>query len=152
MKHLGVDGHFRYSWGEKVRLGQYRKAPIGVRSKPLAIFPYHLEVPACMRRFFEWRTKAHQEKRLHLLSLACQLTVYFLSVNPFPDGNGRVSRMMMHDYVVRQGYMPVVMQGLERQDYLRIISDARDGRPDEFVNRALTTQLEQLITFRTRGN
>lgn len=152
MKDLGQDGYFPYSWGQKVRLGQYRSIPIGVKSNPLAVFPYHAEVPACMRRFFEWRGKAHQEKKLHPLILACQSTVYFLSIHPFPDGNGRVSRMMMHDYMVRQGYMPVVMQGLERQHYLKMIRDAADGEPDEFVNRVLTTQLEQLVTFRLRDS
>src|SRR5262249_1481206 len=128
----------------------YRKAPISVRSNPLRIFPYHVEVPACMQRFFQWREKTHQEGKLHPLILACQTVVYFLHIHPFPDGNGRVSRMIMHDYMARQGYVPVVMQALERPDYLKMISDAQDGKPDESVNRVLTTQLEELVTFRTR--
>lgn len=150
MKDLDENGYYPRTWGGKVRLGDYRLAPISVRSNPLRIFPYHAEVPACMRRFFEWRDRAHQEKKLHPLILACQATAYFVHIHPFPDGNGRVSRMVMHDYMVRQGYLPVVLQAMERQDYLTMISDAQDGNPDEFVVRVLVNQLEALRTFQMR--
>jgi hypothetical protein len=60
--------------------------------------------------------------------------------------------MMMHDYMVRQGYMSVVMQALKRQGHLSWVRDAGDGKLDEFVNRVLTTQPEQLVTFNMRGD
>jgi Fic family protein len=151
MKDLGVaDGYYPWSLGSRVRLGNYRSAPIQVRNNRLRIFPYHVEVPACMRRFFEWRDKVHQEKKLHPLIVACHTAVYFVHIHPFPDGNGRVSRMIMHDYLVRQGYLPVVFQELDRKDYLRMIDNAHDGRPDEFVLRVLLTQLEAMTTFKMR--
>ncbi|KAK3944412.1 fic doc family [Diplogelasinospora grovesii] len=84
-----------------LRLGQHRNAPIAVKSNPLRIFPCHLEVLACMRCFFQWREKAHQEKKIHPLILACQITPYFLHIHPF------------------------------RRDYLRMVRDAKDGKPDE---------------------
>ncbi|MBE3048984.1 Fic family protein [Candidatus Bathyarchaeota archaeon] len=39
----------------------------------------------------------HKTKSLHPIIAACQLTAYFVHIHPFPDGNGRVSRMLMHD-------------------------------------------------------
>lgn len=137
-------------WGRKIILGDYRATPISVRSNPLRIFPYPTEVPAIMRRFIQWRTRVHEEKRLHPLICACQAIVYFLYIHPFPDGNGRVGRMLMHDYMVRQGYMPMILQKLHREDYLRMISDAQDGKPEEFVLRVLLNQLEELQTFKFR--
>lgn len=53
MRGLDRDGYYPTGWGERVRLGEYRKLPITVRSNPLTIFPYHEEVPACMRRYFQ---------------------------------------------------------------------------------------------------
>lgn len=138
---------YTMGWGGRVPLGGYRRSPISVRSNPLRVFPYPPEVPACIQRFFEWRDLQHREKELHPLILACQMTAYYVHIHPFPDGNGRVSRMIMHDYLVRQGYLPVVMQNLERKDYLRMISNACDGEPREFVDSVLTTQLDELITF-----
>ncbi|KAL6864113.1 fido domain-containing protein [Trichoderma novae-zelandiae] len=139
-----------HGWGQRLSLGDYRSTPIGVKSNRLRIFPYHTEVPACMRRFIQWRDKATLEKRLHPLIVACQMTVYFLHIHPFLDGNGRVSRLLMQDYMIRHGYAPVVIQDLERREYIDMISRAQDGEPDEFVFTILTTQLEELRTFGLR--
>lgn len=150
MKDVGRSGnYYDVNLGERVELGNYRKTPIGVRSNPLAIFPYPAEVPACMKRFFQWRAQVNEQRKLHPLIIACQTVVYIVHIHPFPDGNGRVSRMIMHDYMLRHGYLPVVVQGLDRRDYLKMIADAQDGNPDEFVGWVLNTQLECLTTFMT---
>jgi hypothetical protein len=52
----------------------------------------------------------------------------------------------MKDYLVRQGCLPVRMQDLEREDYLRMIQDA-DGKPDELVDRVITNQLKTMQAF-----
>ncbi|KAK2027774.1 fic/DOC family protein [Colletotrichum zoysiae] len=138
---------YNLAWGGSVPLGGYRKLPIVVKNNPLTIFPYPAEVPACVKRFFNWRDSQHHKKEIHPLILACQMTAYFVQIHPFPDGNGRISRMLMHDYMVRQGYLPVVMQDLDRQDYLRMMGDADKGNPDELVTTVLSTQLDELNTF-----
>ncbi|KAK2753286.1 hypothetical protein FQN55_003415 [Onygenales sp. PD_40] len=56
----------------------------------------------------------------------------------------------MQDYMIRQGYIPVVMQDLEREEYLAMISDAADGKPEAFVDRVLSTQLDMMRTFEWR--
>ncbi|EFQ27090.1 fic/DOC family protein [Colletotrichum graminicola] len=137
-------------WGARVPLGEYRNLPIAVRSNRLRIFPYPQEVPACVARFFEWRDTQHREKTLHPLVLACQMTAYFVHVHPFPDGNGRTSRLIMQDYLARQGYLPVVIPGLERKDYLRMIDDACEGKPGELVAAVVEAQQAALHMFSTR--
>ncbi|KAI3540489.1 fic/DOC family protein [Colletotrichum filicis] len=137
-------------WGSKVPLGEYRDLPISVRSNRLRIFPYLQEVPACMERFFQWRNLQHREKALHPLILACQMTAYYVLVHPFPDGNGRTSRMVKQDYLARQGYSPVVTRDLKREDYLRMIDGAGQGKPEEFVIAVLEAQLAVLHQASTR--
>ncbi|KAN0072149.1 fic/DOC family protein [Elaphomyces granulatus] len=130
---------YTHGWGKRINPGDYRQAPIGVRSNPLRIFPYHMEILTLMKEFFDWHKAAHHQKSLHPLLLACHSTIYFLSIHPFVDGNGRAGRTFMHDYMVRQGYFPVVMQNLEREDYLRIVSNSQDRNSEEFVDRVLDT-------------
>ncbi|KAK2780762.1 hypothetical protein FQN52_002074 [Onygenales sp. PD_12] len=137
-------------WGGRSLPGSYRKLPIGVRSNPLRIFPYPQEVPTLMREFYAWRDNAHNQQLLHPLLLACHLTVYFVFLHPFLDRNGRVSRTLMQDYMIRQGYIPVVIQDLEREEYVAMISDAQDGKPEAFVDRVLSTQLDMMRTFEWR--
>jgi hypothetical protein len=57
---------------------------------------------------------------------------------------GRAGRTFMHDYMVRQGYLPVVLQNLDRKDYIQMISDSQDGKPEEFMEQVLFTQLEMM--------
>lgn len=149
----GTNAEERYRmWGTSVQLGDYRSTPIQVASYPLRVFPYHVEVPALMKRFFQWLETVHRKKELHPLVVACQATSFFLHIHPFPDGNGRCSRLLMQDYMIRQGYFPVVFQALDRRDYIRMISDAQDGKAEEFVSRVLSTQLDEMRTFWFREN
>ncbi|KAI5862440.1 fic/DOC family protein [Durotheca rogersii] len=149
MRDLDPHEKNRYpTWcGDPVMLGGYRTNPAGIKSNPLAVFPYPLEVDACMRRFFQWRQRVSEEKELHPVIIACQTVVYFLHIHPFPDGNGRVSRMIMHDYLLRHGYIPIVFTPFSRPEYLRMMMNAQDGRPGEFVSRVVTIQLEWMQTF-----
>ncbi|KAF4631387.1 hypothetical protein G7Y89_g6745 [Cudoniella acicularis] len=61
---LAETGAENLGWEKRVALGDFRSAPITVRSKPLRIFLYHLEVP-----------------------FSTHLFVYFCHVHPFLDGN-----------------------------------------------------------------
>lgn len=137
-------------WGKRSPLGSYRNLPISTRTNPMRVFPYPQEVPNLMKKFITWRNDAHAQKELHPLILACQSIIYFFFIHPFQDGNGRVGRSLMHDYMIRQGYVPVVMQGLSREDYLRSVSDAQDGKPEAFVYLVLSTQLDMMRTFKWR--
>jgi Fic family protein len=97
-----------------------------------------------MARFFQWRDSVAVKRELHPLVTACHATVYFLHIHPFNNGNGRVSRLMIQDYLIRRGYVPVVIKDLERKEYIRMISDAEDCHPEDFVGTMLNTQLEML--------
>ncbi|CAK7238299.1 hypothetical protein SEUCBS140593_010525 [Sporothrix eucalyptigena] len=146
MTSLDSRGLYPWAIGPRVRLGQYRQVPIGVKSNPMAVFPYHLEVLACMQRFFEWRARAYGEKKLHPLIQACHAMVYFLQIHPFVDGNGRVSRMIMQDDLMRQGYFPGYLFNLDRVEYLTMIRNAADGNPSLLANRVVTAQLEFMLS------
>ncbi|KAH8648619.1 hypothetical protein BX600DRAFT_517987 [Xylariales sp. PMI_506] len=58
--------------------------------------------------------------------------------------------LMMQDYLIRHGYFPVIFQGFEPQDYLHMIKDAQDEKPEDFVDTVLLTQLEEMRTFKMR--
>jgi Fic family protein len=141
---------YTHGWGKRIGLGEFRSASIAVRSNPMRIFPYPAEVPACMERFVNWRDDCHASQQLHPLILATHLFVYFCHIHPFPDGNGRVGRALMADYMVRQGYMPVVFMNMDREDYFRMVSNAQDGEPEELCRDVAHTQAEMLFVISQR--
>ena len=158
MKHIsrvmlagtGAEDVHAHGWGERVALGEFRSSPIAVRSNPMRIFPYPLELRACMERFIVWRDGCHASSEIHPLILATHLFVYFCHIHPFVDGNGRVGRALMADYMVRQGYVPVVYTDIDRREYLRMVSHAQDGKPEELCEGVVLTQAEMLFTISLR--
>lgn len=139
-----------FSWGKRVQLGDYRPAPISARSNPMRIFPYHEEVAACMHRYIEWRDRNHADKILHPIILATHLSAYFVQIHPFLDGNGRLCRVLMADYLIRQGYLPVVFINLAREEYIQMVSDAQDGKPDDLCASVAQTELEMMSVISMR--
>jgi Fic family protein len=137
-----------HGWGKRTKPGEYRLIPIRVKTNPLRIFPYHFELPTLMKNFFHWRNNTHLLKAVHPLIHACHSFIYFVFLHSFVDGNGRVGRTLFHDYLIRQGFLPIIMQELDRQPYLRLVSDAEDGYPEGFNEKILLTQLDMLRKFK----
>lgn len=147
IKETAPETIYAPGWGGRTLPGDYRKIPIRVRSNPLRVFPYHLEIPQLMKEFFIWRDDADARRLLHPLLLACHSYIYFVFIHPFLDGNGTLGRTLMQDYMIRHGYPPVVMQNLDREAYVAMISDCQDGKPDDFVESVLLTQRDMVRTF-----
>ena len=49
----------------------------------------------------------------------------FVRTHPFPDGNGRVSRMLMAWACARRGLSPPLIRAARRGDYTRALERAR---------------------------
>lgn len=141
---------FSHGWGRRIELGDYRATCITVRSYPLEIFPYPAEVPTLVERLFHWRDETHESKALHPLILAVQLYSYFEHIHPFPDGNGRLGRCLMHDYLVRQGYLPIVFVDLERHNHLAMVNEAHSGDPTNLCAHLIETQMEMQFELSLR--
>ncbi len=144
LRGTDAENLYAFNWGKRIQIGDYRSTPISIKSNPMHIFPYPQEISACMHRYIEWRDRNHTDKILHPIILATHLSSYFVHIHPFLDGNGRLGRVLMADYLIRQGYLPVVFVDLAREDYLKMISDAQDGKPDDICTEVAQTQLEMM--------
>lgn len=142
----GTDTDNEYlQWGRKTPPGDYRLNEHHDLSKPMRIFPYPFEVSGLMERWTSWRHNSHLRRLMHPLLMACHQMVYFCAIHPFRSGNGLVSRCVMHDFMVRQGYVPVVRRDLDTQKYHSMLSDAMDGNPEAFVSSTLTAEYETRV-------
>ena len=64
--------------------------------------PSPVEVYPMLREFFRWYDRA--KKSLHPVELAAAVHLRFVTVHPFYDGNGRVSRLLMNFVLKKNGY------------------------------------------------
>ena len=71
-----------------------------VRSHQVAISgskfmpPFPAEVEILLREFFKWYQK--NKHKVHPVELAALVHLKFVTIHPFADGNGRISRLMMN--------------------------------------------------------
>ncbi len=57
----------------------------------------------------------------------------FVAIHPFIDGNGRVARLLSNQYLVREGYPPLVLEKERRMQYYQSLRQADLGNPDPFL-------------------
>lgn len=62
------------------------------------------ETPNEMKELFEWVDKAFRNEIVHPLLILANFVFEFLSIHPFRDGNGRVSRILTNLVLLKQGY------------------------------------------------
>lgn len=101
-----------------------------------------------MDRLFEWARK--ERDGYHPVEFAAQLHKRFVFIHPFKDGNGRVARLLMNLALIQDGYLPVIVPPVLRQDYVSLLERAHreDGDFVEFIaEREYESQKEILRLF-----
>ena len=78
-------------------------------------FPFPAELNALLREFFKWYGK--NRFKLQVVALAALVHFRFVSIHPFGDGNGRVSRMMMNFVLDSNGYPMLNITYKNRRSY-----------------------------------
>lgn len=117
------------------------------------------DTPRRTKELIEWTRDALGEQSLHPLLVIAILTVVFLEIHPFQDGNGRLSRILTTLMLMRCGYAYVPYSSLEsvveasKEGYYLALRQTqrtiRDARPDwqpwiVFFLRALQQQKRRL--------
>ena len=62
------------------------------------------ETPREMKDLVEWTLEALQNKLIHPLIIIANFVFEFLSIHPFKDGNGRISRILTNLLLLQNGY------------------------------------------------
>ncbi|MEC5167495.1 Fic family protein [Flavobacterium sp. PL11] len=89
-----------------------------------------------MRELIEWY---NFDKETHPLVKCALFTYEFLSVHPFQDGNGRLSRLISSLLLLKSGYNWIQYISLEHEienrkpEYYRVLRNCQTQRPNENV-------------------
>jgi Fic family protein len=89
-----------------------------------------------MANLIEWY---HADKQTHSLIKAALFVYEFLSIHPFQDGNGRLSRLLGTLLLLRRGYSWIQYVSFEHEienrksEYYRVLMECQRQRPNEEV-------------------
>lgn len=95
--------------------------------------PLPAEIEPLLRDFFSWY--AREKDRMHPVELAALVHLKFVTIHPFADGNGRISRLMMN-FVLNKRCCPMLDIHYENRDsYYNALEKAQIKELDTpFIN------------------
>jgi Fic family protein len=83
--------------------GKIRKYKVGISGSKYTP-PLPVEIYPMLIDFFKWYNKNKNKEKLHPVELAALVHLKFVTIHPFGDGNGRISRLMMNFVLNKNGY------------------------------------------------
>ena len=107
--------------------GKLREHQVAISgSKFILLLP--VEVYPLLREFFKWYEK--NKKKLHPVELAALVHLKFVTIHPFADGNGRISRLMMNFVLHKYGYPLLNIPYEKRASYYNALERAQVKKID----------------------
>jgi Fic family protein len=126
----------------KITVADWRKdttGPMQVVSGPLGKEKVHYQAPASdriepeMEKFLKWFNNEHE---IDLVLMAAIAHLWFVTIHPFDDGNGRITRaitdmtLARSDKSIRRFYSMSAQIRVERKQYYRELEKAQKGNSD----------------------
>lgn len=94
---------------DRQNAGRYRTVPVLISgSRHVPPQPYLIEK---QMEDFLLRFREMESEGIHPVDIAAYLHDELVRIHPFIDGNGRTSRLLMNLYLLRHGYVMVLLKG-----------------------------------------
>ncbi len=96
-----------------------------------------IETESAMQNLFNWY---NEKSSIHPIVKSCILTYEFLSIHPFQDGNGRLSRLLSLLLLLKNGYNWIQYISFEHEienrklEYYRVLRTCQAQRPNEDIS------------------
>ena len=131
----------KYSQKDEYHRGRYKKLtnqvvatyPDGMQKTVFRTTEIHL-VQKEITELLEWEQSALEEEEYHPLLIIGAFIYEFLSIHPFQDGNGRLSRLLSTLLLLQNGYQFVQFVSFEnlieshKDDYYRALMEGQKDR------------------------
>jgi cell filamentation protein, protein adenylyltransferase len=125
--------------------GQIRKHGVGITgSRYVPASP--VELQPMLADFFRWHDR--EKTRTHPVELAALVHLKFVTIHPFADGNGRISRMMMNFALHKSGYPMLNIEYKNRGAYYNALERSQLNKEERvFTNWFFRRYLRELKRY-----
>lgn len=117
---------------KKEDAGKIRDHAVGISGstyKP----PYPIELDLLLTEFFDWYKK--NRDTMHPVYLAALVHVKFVTIHPFGDGNGRLSRLFMNAILHKHSYPMIVIDYADRKSYYNALERSQLTKDESVFTR-----------------
>ena len=103
--------------------GNIRQHNVGIITNENITFTNVPEIPKRFKEFFSWINK--YDKKENLVEFACLAHYKFVSIHPFADGNGRISRLIMNYILYQYDYPLLLIKNTDRKAYFKALEKSQ---------------------------
>ena len=103
--------------------GRYREAQVRIFGSNVK-FPTSEKVPQLVKNLIYWYK--NNKNKYHQFELAALVSMKFVTIHPFVDGNGRVSRLIMNFLLQKKNYPWINIYTKQREQYIKAVRKAND--------------------------
>lgn len=111
--------------------GKIRKYQVAIRSSKF-MPPTPVEVYPMLTEFFKWYNK--NKNKLHPIELAALTHLKFVTIHPFGDGNGRISRLIMNFILSKKKYPMLDIPYEKRNSYYNALERSQLKKKREYFS------------------
>ncbi|MDO8623291.1 MAG: Fic family protein [archaeon] len=124
--------------------GRYRENPVRIFKRDVR-FPDYEKVPQLVNNLIHWY-KINKTK-MYPFELAVIFSVKLVSIHPFIDGNGRISRLMMNFLLKKKNYPWINIYMKQRSEYLKAVRQANEENYKPILEFCIKSLKENLVSF-----
>lgn len=114
--------------------------------------------PKEMESLFAWIKERYKKEDIHPVIVVGAFVYEFLSIHPYKDGNGRLSRLLTTLFLIKQGYGFIQYVSLEniieerKKEYYKVLMDGQKNRykENEIIDAWMLFFLDCLVTLINR--
>lgn len=96
--------------------GEYRRHNVAISGSEYAP-PHHIELENLLTEFYAWLNNAVSNLVIHPVELGALAHIKFVSIHPFSDGNGRISRLLMNWILNKFNFPMLIIEYQNRYSY-----------------------------------
>lgn len=97
--------------------GSIRAYRVGIKGNDEIEFATVPQIKPKLKKLFNWLNK--YDGIMSPVELACMVHYEFVSIHPFGDGNGRVSRLLMNYILFKYNYPLMLIKNLDKRGYFK---------------------------------
>jgi len=105
--------------------GNIRSYRVGVITNEKIEFTTPAEIPKKLTEFFRWLSKHKDNEKKNVVELACMAHYKFVSIHPFDDGNGRISRLIMNYVLLKNNFPLMLIKNTDKRAYFKSLEKSQ---------------------------
>ena len=97
--------------------GSIRSYRVGIKGNDEIEFATVPQIKPKLKKLFNWINK--YDRVITPVELACMVHYEFVTIHPFGDGNGRISRLLMNYILYKYDYPLMLIKNIDRKAYFK---------------------------------